>query len=286
MENAVQIKNLTKEYKDFSLKQITMNIPKGCVMGLIGANGAGKSTLIQSILGLLKADYDEIFILGKDLKTQEREIKEDIAVIFDVSHYNLQYTPAFIGKILSGVYKNWDMGLYTQYLKRFDLPKDKKIKKFSKGMKMKYALTLALAHNAELLIMDEPTSGLDPLSRSQLLNVLNDYMENGGKGVLFSTHITSDLDKIADMLIMIHNGRIVFQEEKDFLLDNYRIIKGDKKLLTENIRQLFLNITETAFGFTGVTRHAARVQSYLPDAITERPTIEDIMLANLGGCGK
>ena len=146
---------------------------------------------------------------------------------------------------------------------------------------MKYALTLALSHNADLLIMDEPTSGLDPLSKSQLLNVLNDYMENGGKGVLFSTHITSDLDKIADMLIMI-----VFQEEKDFLLDNYRIIKGDKKLLTENIRQLFLNITETAFGFTGVTRHAARVQSYLPDAITERPTIEDIMLANLGGCGK
>ena len=126
--------------------------------------------------------------------------------------------------------------------------------------------------------MDEPTSGLDPLSRSQLLNVLNDYMENGGKGVLFSTHITSDLDKIADMPIMIHNGRIVFQEEKDFLLDNYRIIKGDKKLLTENIRQLFLNIIETSFGFTGVTRHAARVQSYLPDAITERPTIEDIML--------
>ena len=144
----------------------------------------------------------------------------------------------------------------------FSLDPKRKINTLSKGMKMKYALTLALSHNAELLIMDEPTSGLDPLSR------------------------TSDLDKIADMLIMIHNGRIVFQEEKDFLLDNYRIIKGDKKLLTENIRQLFLNITETAFGFTGVTRHAARVQSYLPDVITERPTIEDIMLANLGGCGK
>ena len=172
------------------------------------------------------------------------------------------------------------------YMDMFSLDPKRKINTLSKGMKMKYALTLALSHNAELLIMDEPTSGLDPLSRSQLLNVLNDYMENGGKGVLFSTHITSDLDKIADMLIMIHNGRIVFQEEKDFLLDDYRIIKGDKKLLTENIRQLFLNITETAFGFTGVTRYAARVQSYLPDAITERPTIEDIMLANLGGCGK
>ena len=188
--------------------------------------------------------------------------------------------------ILASAYTDWSEQDFKHYMDMFFLDPKRKINTLSKGMKMKYALTLALSHNAELLIMDEPTSGLDPLSRSQLLNVLNDYMENGGKGVLFSTHITSDLDKIADMLIMIHNGRIVFQEEKDFLLDNYRIIKGDTKLLTENIRQLFLNITETAFGFTGVTRHAARVQSYLPDAITERPTIEDIMLANLGGCRK
>lgn len=169
----------------------------------------------------------------------------------------------------------------------FSLDPKRKINTLSKGMKMKYALTLALSHNAELLIMDEPTSGLDPLSRSQLLNVLNDYMENGGKGVLFSTHITSDLDKIADMLIMIHNGRIVFQEEKDFLLDNYRIIKGDKKLLTENIRQLFLKSSQKL--------HLVLPAS--PDMLPEysrifripsqnAPPIEDIMLANLGGCGK
>ena len=209
-----------------------------------------------------------------------------ISVVLDDGCFYEELSMAEMKSILASAYTDWSEQDFKHYMDMFYLDPKRKINTLSKGMKMKYALTLALSHNAELLIMDEPTSGLDPLSRSQLLNVLNDYMENGGKGVLFSTHITSDLDKIADMLIMIHNGRIVFQEEKDFLLDNYRIIKGDKKLLTENIRQLFLNITETAFGFTGVTRHAARVQSYLPDAITERPTIEDIMLANLGGCGK
>ena len=165
----------------------------------------------------------------------------------------------------------------------FSLEPRQKISTLSKGMKMKYALALALSHNAELLIMDEPTSGLDPLIRSQLLEVLTNYMENGGKGVFFSTHITSDLDKIADMLIMINNGRIVFQEEKDFLLDNYRIVKGDVKLLTDDMRKLFFSLTETTFGFTGITKYAAEVQSFLADAIIERPTIEDIMLANIGG---
>ena len=151
----------------------------------------------------------------------------------------------------------------------------------SGGEFQKIALARALLKRSDILIMDEPTSGLDPLIRSQLLKVLTDYMENGGKGVFFSTHITSDLDKIADMLIMINNGHIVFQEEKDFLLDNYRIVKGDAKLLTSDMRKLFLNVTETTFGFTGITKHAAEIQTVLSDAIIERPTIEDIMLANI-----
>lgn len=165
----------------------------------------------------------------------------------------------------------------------FSLDPKQKINTLSKGMKMKYALALALSHNAELLIMDEPTSGLDPLIRSQLLKILTEYMENGGKGVFFSTHITSDLDKIADMLIMIDNGRIVFQEEKDTLLDTYRIVKGDSRSLTTDVRKLFLSISETDFGFTGITKQLSEVRSYIPDLIVERPTIEDIMLGNIGG---
>lgn len=170
----------------------------------------------------------------------------------------------------------WSEQDFKRYMDMFSLDPKKRINTLSKGMKMKYALALALSHNAELLIMDEPTSGLDPLIRSQLLKVLTEYMENGGKGVFFSTHITFDLDKIADMLIMINNGRIIFQEEKDFLLDTYRIVKGDVKALTDDVRKYFLSITETAFGFTGVTKQVSEIQSFFPDAIVERPTIEDV----------
>ena len=148
---------------------------------------------------------------------------------------------------------------------------------------MKYALALALSHKAELLIMDEPTSGLDPMIRSQLLKILTDYMGNGGKGVFFSTHITSDLDKIADMLIMIDNGRIVFQEEKDSLLDSYRIVKGDIRSLNTDTRKLFVSTSETTFGFTGITKQISEVQKRIPDIMIERPTIDDIMLGSIEG---
>lgn len=286
MKDILRVKNLNKSYKDFSLTDVSFSLSEGCITGFIGINGAGKTTTLRTILNLAKKDSGNIQFFGLDMDKNEQQIKNRIGVVLDDGCFYEELSMAEMKSILASAYTDWSEQDFKHYMDMFSLDPKRKINTLSKGMKMKYALTLALSHNAELLIMDEPTSGLDPLSRSQLLNVLNDYMENGGKGVLFSTHITSDLDKIADMLIMIHNGRIVFQEEKDFLLDNYRIIKGDKKLLTENIRQLFLNITETAFGFTGVTRHAARVQSSLPDAITERPTIEDIMLANLGGCGK
>ena len=286
MKDILRVKNLNKSYKNFSLTDVSFSLSEGCITGFIGINGAGKTTTLRTILNLAKKDSGNIQFFGLDMDKNEQQIKNRIGVVLDDGCFYEELSMAEMKSILASAYTDWSEQDFKHYMDMFSLDPKKKINTLSKGMKMKYALTLALSHNAELLIMDEPTSGLDPLSRSQLLNVLNDYMENGGKGVLFSTHITSDLDKIADMLIMIHNGRIVFQEEKDFLLDNYRIIKGDKKLLTANIRQLFLNITETAFGFTGVTRHAARVQPYLPDAITERPTIEDIMLANLGGCGK
>ena len=286
MKDILRVKNLNKSYKNFSLTDVSFSLSEGCITGFIGINGAGKTTTMRTILNLANKDSGNIQFFGLDMDKNEQQIKNRIGVVLDDGCFYEELSMAEMKSILASAYTDWSEQDFKHYMDMFSLDPKRKINTLSKGMKMKYALTLALSHNAELLIMDEPTSGLDPLSRSQLLNVLNDYMENGGKGVLFSTHITSDLDKIADMLIMIHNGRIVFQEEKDFLLDNYRIIKGDKKLLTENIRQLFLNITETAFGFTGVTRHAARVQSSLPDAITERPTIEDIMLANLGGCGK
>ena len=282
MENAIEVRGLSKKRDGFFLNNVNLTVPKGYIVGLIGENGAGKSTTINAILDLIHKDDGTVTFWGQELSSSS-QLKEDIGVVFDGINFYDTLTPAKVGKIGRTAYKQWDAHLYQEYLKRFQLPLDKEIKTLSKGMKMKYALALALSHNAELLIMDEPTSGLDPLIRNQLLKILTDYMANGGKGVFFSTHITSDLDKIADMLIMIDKGHIIFQEEKDALIDTYRIVKGDIGQLTDDMRKCFLNISETAFGFTGITKQAAEIQRYFSDIIIERPTIEDIMLANIGG---
>ena len=283
MNDILRVENLNKSYKDFSLRDVSFSLPEGCITGFIGINGSGKTTTLRTILGLAKKTSGNIRIFGLDMEKNAKEIKDRIGVVLDDGCFYDELSLAEMKSIISSAYTNWSEQDFKRYMDLFALEPKQKISSLSKGMKMKYALALALSHNAELLIMDEPTSGLDPLVRSKLLKVLTDYMENGGKGVLFSTHITSDLDKIADMLIMIDNGRIVFQEEKDFLLDNYRIVKGDATLLNDDMRKLLLGVTETAYGFTGITRHAAKMRTLLPDAIIERPTIEDIMLANAGG---
>ena len=281
MNDILKVENLNKSYKNFSLTDVTFSLPEGCITGFIGINGAGKTTTLRTILGLTQKTSGNIQIFGLDMEKNAKQIKNRIGVVLDDGCFYDELSLAEMKSIIASVYTTWSEQDFKHYMDMFALEPKQKISTLSKGMKMKYALALALSHNAELLIMDEPTSGLDPLIRSQLLKVLTDYMENGGKGVFFSTHITSDLDKIADMLIMINNGHIVFQEEKDFLLDNYRIVKGDAKLLTSDMRKLFLNVTETTFGFTGITKHAAEIQTVLSDAIVERPTIEDIMLANI-----
>lgn len=286
MNDILKVENLNKSYGDFSLTDVTFSLPEGCITGFIGINGAGKTTTLRTLLGLAKRNSGNIQLFGLDMEKNEAQIKNRIGVVLDDGCFYDELSLAEMKSIISSAYTTWSEQDFKRYMDMFSLDPKEKINALSKGMKMKYALALALSHNAELLIMDEPTSGLDPLIRSQLLKVLTEYMENGGKGVFFSTHITSDLDKIADMLIMINNGRIIFQEEKDFLLDTYRIVKGDVKALTDDVRKLFLSITETAFGFTGVTRQGSKIQSSLSDAIVERPTIEDIMLANVGGYKK
>ena len=247
MDRVLEVKNLNKSYSRFALKDVSFSLPEGCITGFIGINGAGKTTTLRSILGLAEGVTGEM------------------------------------KKILAPAYSSWCEQDYRSYLERFSLNPKEKIKNLSKGMKIKYSLALALSHKPELLIMDEPTSGLDPLFRSQLLDLLRDYMEKGGKGVFFSTHITSDLDKIADMLIMIDQGHIVFREDKDELLDRYRIVKGSKEDLNEEVRSLLFHIQETAFGFTGMTSHISQIQKLLPNVLLERPTVEDIMLSHTKG---
>ena len=283
MHDILKVTGLNKSYDNFSLKDVSFTLPEGCITGFIGVNGAGKTTTLRSILGLTSRISGHINFFGMDIEKDARKIKDRIGVVLDDGCFYDELSLAEMKDVIASAYSAWSEQDFKEYMERFELNPKQKINTLSKGMKMKYALALALSHNAELLIMDEPTSGLDPLIRGQLLTILTDYMSNGGKGVFFSTHITSDLDKIADMLILIDNGRIVFQEEKDTLLDSYRIVKGDMRKMDENIRKLFLRISETAYGFTGITQRVAEVQQYIPDIIIERPTIEDIMLSNIEG---
>lgn len=283
MEYAIQIRNLSKSYKDFQLKNLSLDVPSGTVMGLIGANGAGKSTLINSILGLHNADYEKLSILGKDLRTEEKEIKEEIAVIFDVSHYNLEFTPAFIGKLLSKFYKNWDQNAYEYYLKKFDLPLGKRLKQFSKGMKMKLEFAAAFSHHPKLLILDEATSGLDPIFREEILDIIREYTEDEDHTVLLSSHITSDLDKIADYIAFIHEGKLLFVKTYDDIQENLGILHCGKDILDTLNPDDIIAYRKEAYGYRIMIQNKQELCSIFRDLKIENASIEDLMLFYVKG---
>lgn len=283
MNNILEVTGLNKSYGDFSLSNVTFSLPEDCITGFIGVNGAGKTTTLRSILRLTTNTSGTIKLFGLDMEKHERQLKNRIGVVLDDGGFYDELTMSEMKNVIAPAYSSWSEQDYKSYMNRFSLNPKQKINTLSKGMRMKYALALALSHKAELLIMDEPTSGLDPLIRSQLLTILADYMKEGGRGVFFSTHITSDLDKVADTIIMIDHGKIVFQEEKDTLLESYRVVKGDTKDLNQENRKLFKNIKTTDFSFTGITNQIKKVQECLPGIVIERPTIEDIMLGNIKG---
>lgn len=283
MKNILEVTGLNKSYDDFSLSNVTFSLPEDCITGFIGVNGAGKTTTLRSILRLTTKTSGSIKIFGMEMEQHECELKNRIGIVLDDGGFYDELTMIEMKNVIAPAYSSWSEQDYKNYMDRFSLNPKQKINTLSKGMRMKYALALALSHKAELLIMDEPTSGLDPLIRSQLLTILADYMNEGGKGVFFSTHITSDLEKAADTLIMIDHGKIVFEEEKDTLLDSYRVVKGDIKDLNQENRKLFKIIKVTDFGFTGITNQIKKVQECLQGIVVERTTIEDIMLANIEG---
>ncbi|MCB2362374.1 ABC transporter ATP-binding protein [Clostridium estertheticum] len=283
MSNVLEVSGLNKSYGDFALNDINFSLQEDCITGFIGINGAGKTTTIRTILNLVMRNSGTIKFFGKDMDKHEHGLKNRIGVVLDGNCFYDELTMKEMKSIIAPAYSSWNERDYKTYMDRFSLNPRQKISTLSKGMSMKFALTLALSHQADLLIMDEPTSGLDPLIRSQLMNILTDYMKQGGKSVFFSTHITSDLDKIADMIILINNGNILFDEEKDALMDTHRLVKGDNKDLTADRRKLFLNIQESSFGFTGITNKLSQVQNSMKDILTERPTIEDIMLGYIEG---
>ncbi len=284
MDTILEVKNLRKNFKDFTLKDICFSIPKGFIMGFIGPNGAGKSTTIKLIMNLLKKDGGEIKIFGLDHIQHENEIKNRIGFVFDENCFYEELTILEMKKFVASMYKNWEENTFTKYLKEFQLPPKKKIKDLSKGMKMKFSLAIALSHQAELLIMDEPTSGLDHGARHELLDILSYLIQDENKGVLFSTHITSDLDKIADYITFIQNGEIILSTTKDEILDNYAVIKGDRNLLNQETRKYFIGIKENQFGFEGLISNKNELNRVFANhVVIEKPSLENIMIHYMRG---
>lgn len=283
MNTILEVEGLRKSFGSFSLQDVSFSLQEGCITGFIGINGAGKTTTIKAILGLVLKDAGSIRLYGKEISKNERELKNHIGVVFDEGYFYEDMTLAEMKSVIAPAYTNWDESAFKRNLERFNLKRNQKISTLSKGMRMKYAIALALSHHADLLIMDEPTSGLDPLVRSELMDILLEYMREDGKSVFFSSHITSDLEKVADVIILIDKGRIVLNEEKDILLDTHGLVKGDKSGLNENTRKLFLTLNETGYGFEGVTNKKAEVRRQMKGALIEKPTIENIILGYVRG---
>ena len=237
MGNVVEIKKLNKSYSNFSLSDINLTIPEGIIMGLIGENGAGKTTLIKSILNIVNVSGKNIKIFNKDSAKEERILKEDIGVVLDNSFFPELLMAKDINIIMKNTYKNWDESLFNDYLMKFKLPQNKSIKTLSKGMRKKLEILTALSHKPRLLILDEPTSGLDPVVRSEILDIFEEFVQDGKHTILLSTHITSDLEHIADNITFIDNGKIVFSEKKIDILNTYGLVRCSLKEY-ENINKI------------------------------------------------
>lgn len=272
MTNAIEIRNLSKNYNDFSLNIDALNIPKGCIMGLVGSNGAGKSTMIKAILDLISLDSGEIKINGKSNKNEA--VREDIGVVFDEIKFPQVFTAKDIRTVLKGVYKNWDDDLYNKYLTQFKLPDNKKIKDCSRGMKMKMSIAAALAHKPKLLILDEATSGIDPVVRDEILDIFLEFIQNEEHTILASSHIISDIEKAADYVTFINDGKIVFCEEKDVLLDKYRLVKCGNDELDALDKSKIIGIRTNTFG----AEVLMLTENVPANFVSAKAGIEDIML--------
>lgn len=278
--NAIEIRNLSKHYKDFSLENLNLDLPYGCVLGLVGENGAGKSTTIRLIMDALERDGGTVTVLGTDNKSKEfQALKEDIGVVLDETFVPEIINAKQLGKIMAGTYKNWDQSVYDGWIKRFGLPLDKKFKDYSRGMTMKLGIAAALSHHAKLLLLDEATGGLDPMVREELLEVFADFAAEEGHAVLLSSHIVSDLERICDYIAFLHKGKLALCEEKDVLLDKYGILKCSK--------EQFANIPEEAVHGTRIGTYGVEAlveRDFMPrDAVIDRATLEDIILYMVKG---
>ncbi|PQD94528.1 sodium ABC transporter ATP-binding protein [Pradoshia eiseniae] len=279
MKNVIELKQVNKAFNGFQLKDVTISVKKGYVTGFIGGNGVGKSTTIKLIMNLLQPDSGTVSLFGLDYKKHEKEIKQRIGFVFDQNIFYEHLTLLEMKSLLKSAYASWDDSLFNHYADMFELPLRKRLKTFSKGMMMKASLTFALSHHAELIIMDEPTSGLDPIFRRELLDLLHDIMQDGNRTIFFSTHITTDLERIADYITFMHDGQHVFTKEFYKIEEEYAIVKGTLDLLDRDTEKEFIGIQKSRHGFEALASQKNRIETLFGDTVlVEKPTLEDIML--------
>lgn len=276
MGNALEVRSLSKSYGDFTLEPVSFCLPEGFIMGLIGPNGSGKTTTIKSILNMVTPDSGSIAVLGKDVATKEQEIKRDIGVVFDSAYFVDEWTMADVEKAYALFYDAWNGETFRTMLATFRIAKEKRVKELSKGMQMKLMLACAFSYDAKLLILDEPTSGLDPVSRDELLEILSGYIEDGRHSVLFSTHITSDLEKVADYITYIHLGKQKFTGSKEAFVEGYRLIGGDQKTLTPELKSKLIGLRTFSTGYEALIRTEEIPQSLQSQAV--EATIDEIVV--------
>lgn len=277
--NALEIRNLSKNYKDFELDNVSLTLPMGSIMGLIGENGAGKSTTIKLILDLITRDSGEVHVLGKDNREAFNRTKEDVGVVLDEACFTDCVNVKNINTMMKSMYKNWEEETFFAYIEKLKLPKNKKFKDFSRGMKMKLALAVALSHKARLLILDEATSGLDPIVRDEILDIFYDFIQDESHSILISSHIISDLEKICDYITFLHKGRIVVSEDKDVLKEKYCLVRCSKNDLSRLPKEAIKGMRRHEYGAEALVE-----ASMVPKGIhTEQPTIEDIILLLVKG---
>lgn len=273
--NAIEINGITKRYPSFTLDRVSLTLPAGCIMGLVGENGAGKTTLIRLIMGAARADEGAVSVLGVDNRDAAfHDVKEDVGVVLDEAFFPEMLTPRDIGRVMACTYRRWDEAVYQSWLSAFNLPEKQCFREFSRGMKMKLAIAVALSHAPRLLILDEPTGGLDPVVRDEILTVFSDFAREGDHAVLMSSHIVSDLEKICDYIACVHGGKLLLCEEKDRLLEDYAVVRLSREDFASLPRSAVHGTRETPYSIEALVERGS-----LPSGIrAEHATLEDILL--------
>ncbi|MZL70152.1 ATP-binding cassette domain-containing protein [Bittarella massiliensis] len=282
-QNCLELRGVGKSYGSFALRDVDLSVPKGCIMGLVGQNGAGKTTLLKLILNLIARDSGEISVLGMDNRKEEMAIKQRLGVVMDESAFHDFLTPQKVSNIMAGIYPNWDEGQFAGYLQRFGLRPGDLIKNFSRGMKAKLSIAAALSHAPQLLLLDEPTSGLDPVVRDEILDIFAEFIGDGEHSILISSHITSDLERVADYIALLDGGQLIFCEEKDALLYGYSVLKGTREQLERLDRSELIGLRETSFGFDALVERSEENRRRFEGLVFDRCTLEEMVLYFIRG---